>query len=377
MTETTDRPRRKRGRPPGKARKTVEIHGDLDKGTAMIKGISNTQPRTPEEIIDLLKIDTGQWKLSQYWNKEKNGKWEISALVSRIKTEELVVREFGKILEGYRFPKFPLARRGRPRLNPLAEDKVCAVISLQDLHFGKENSGDMTSVMLSALDNLVIRAHHNYYLEKIILIVGPDTLNMDTFMGTTTKGTPVDNSEHATTAYVTAFEALCRGIQILKGHTEELEVVFVPGNHDRLSSFHLLHAAAQSFRGVEGIVFDTGYSERKVKVYGCNMIATEHGDVRSKNNPLIYAVEFPNEWGATEYRILYTGHLHGRKTSEFVTENEQNGFITRIIPALTSTDYYHYHNKFVGNTRSAIMHIHHPVQGLISEFSYNHKPTER
>jgi hypothetical protein len=132
----------------------------------------------------------------------------------------------------------------------------------------------------------------------------------------------------------------------------------------------LLHAVSQAFKTWEDIDFNVTYAERKVLTYGLNMLCFEHGDVTAKNNPLVYAVEFPNEWGSSKYRMLYTGHYHGRKTTQFVTENEQNGFVTRIIPALTSSDYYHYHNKYVGNTRSAIMHIHDSSKGLISEFTY-------
>jgi hypothetical protein len=50
--------------------KRIEIHEDLESGTSKIVGLSATEPRSAEEIISLLKIDTKIWKLSQYWNKE-------------------------------------------------------------------------------------------------------------------------------------------------------------------------------------------------------------------------------------------------------------------------------------------------------------------
>ena len=55
----------------------------------------------------------------------------------------------------------------------------------------------------------------------------------------------------------------------------------------------------------------------------------------------------------------------------YITENEENGFVSRIIPALTSSDYYHYHNKWIGNKRAAILHIHDANNGLIGEFTYS------
>ena len=61
---------------------------DLEKGQGKISGTFNHEPKTPEEIIQLLKIDTDKWKLSQYWNKQMGDHWRVSALVTKLKTEE-------------------------------------------------------------------------------------------------------------------------------------------------------------------------------------------------------------------------------------------------------------------------------------------------
>jgi len=348
--------------------KVTEVHQNLDTGTSKITGISSTEPKTPDEIIKLLGIDTTKWKLSQFWNKEQNKKWLVSALVTKLPQEQIVQRSFIEQLANY---ELPIYDKINPKyLNDSASEKVCGVISLQDLHFGKPGNENIGEVMDKAICYLIGKAYANYNLEKIVFIIGSDTLNMDTFDGTTTKGTPVDNSETATKAYMKAFDAICLAIGKIKHFCDNLEVVFIPGNHDRLSSFHLIHAVSQVFKLTPEITFNTEYKERKVITYGTNMIALEHGDVSSKNNPLVFATDFPKEWGNSKHRILYTGHYHGRKTKEVITENEEQGFITRIIPALTSSDYWHYHNKWTGNQRAAIIHIHESKKGLISEFVY-------
>jgi hypothetical protein len=348
----------------------LEVHENLEAGTSKITGISATEPRSPEEIIQILKIDTTKWRLSQYWNKEKGTKWLVSALVSRITQEEQVQHNFLEILSEYKLPQFQPLDPAAFWINATSSEKVCGVLSLQDLHFGKTGNEDMHEVLKNSMEYLVAKGFKNYMMEKVVMIIGPDTLNMDTFGGTTTKGTPVENSEMATEAYLKAFEALAWTIGHVKQFCENLEVVFISGNHDRLSSFHLLHALSQTFREWPNTVFNIDYAERKVITYGENMLCFEHGDVSAKNNPLVYAVEFPREWGACKHRMLYTGHYHGRKSKEFITENEEHGFVSRIIPALTNTDYYHYHNKFVGNKRSALLHLHEADKGLISEFVY-------
>lgn len=353
--------------------KVIATHEDLESGTSKITGIAVTEPRTSEEIIELLRIDTSKWKLSQYWNKEKAGRWEISALISKLPQAEAVQADFLERLQTLHLPTFPYMETGPVAAAPTAE-KTCGVLSLQDLHFGKPGNEDMGQIVRDAVQYIIHKAASNYFLDKVFLILGPDTLNMDTFDGTTTKGTPVENSETATDAYLKAFDSCCEIIHILKNFCNQLEVIFIPGNHDRLSGFHLVHAVSQVFREYrgKGIDFSIDYQERKVAVYENNLFCFEHGDVTSKNNPLVYAVEHPKQWGATRFRTLYTGHLHGRKTKEFFTENEEHGFVTKVIPALTGSDYYHYHNKYVGNTRTALMDIHDARNGLIAQFAYNH-----
>ena len=352
--------------------KVTEIHENVEDGTCKITGISSEEPRSPEEIIQILKIDTTKWKLSQYWNKEKGSKWMVSALVSRIGQDEVAQNTFLEILENYEIPAIkPLDPTELLWLNGDAEaEEVCGVLSLQDLHFGKVGNEDMGKILNDGVNYLMSKAYKSFLLKEVVFVVGPDTLNMDTFGGTTTKGTPVENSEMATEAYLKAFEAICQALGKVAQFTQHVRVVFIPGNHDRLSSFHLLHAVSMAFSTWTNISFDVEYAERKVITYGQNMLCLEHGDVSAKNNPLVYAVEFPLEWGTCKHRMLYTGHYHGRRTKEFTTENEEHGFVTRIIPALTSSDYYHYHNKYVGNKRSAILHLHDAEKGLVGEFTY-------
>ena len=169
--------------------KRIEIHENLESGTSRITGLSATEPRTSEEIIALLKIDTKKWKLSQYWNKEKGTKWLVSALVSRVPQEEKIQSTFLELLETYQVPQITPIDPTAFWQNTSSKEKVCGVLSLQDLHFGKVGNEDMAEILTASVSYLIDKAHTNYVLEKIVFVIGPDTLNMDTFGGTTTKGT--------------------------------------------------------------------------------------------------------------------------------------------------------------------------------------------
>jgi len=338
---------------------------DLENGTGKLSGTFDHEPKSAEEIIILLKIDTDKWKLSQYWNKQMGDHWRVSALVSQIKNPE--EKLFEDLLKNWSPKKYKISNI--PYKNKFTDDPHCAVISLQDIHFGKEGNDTIDKDFEDTVKNLVSRANAIHHIETMYFVVGGDLINMDTFQGTTTSGTPLDNCMSATEAYVQAFDAMHWAVTYIKAHCDKLVVVYVPGNHDRLSSFHLAHALSRSI-DCDKITWDVKYEERKVHVWHNNFNAFEHGDKRSKNNPLIYASEYPKAWGDTTNRTLFKGHIHTDRKVEYMTSNETAGFIEKTLPSLGKTDYYHYSNKYVGNRRSGKLEIQHPTMGNICELTY-------
>lgn len=337
---------------------------DLDKGTSTIERLSSTNPKTPEEIIKLLEIDTTEWKLSQYWNKQRGDKWLISALVTKLqKTEEDLLADLLLDFD----PEYKPIKK-QPRNSKL--QSTCGVLSVQDIHFGKHENDTVGQDYLNAIEDLIIKSSSVYNLDRLYYVVGGDILNVDTFAGTTTSGTVIGSYPTAQHMYKEAYDALFNSIRFMSAYTDELHVVYIPGNHDRLSSYHLAHALSKSVRE-ENIIWHVDYAERKVFADGDNFFAFEHGDVNTKNSLLVYATENPEEWGQTKYRTLYTGHYHKKKTIEYITEDEQTGFSIKILPSLSKTDYWHHHNKFVCNKRSAVIDIHSCKGGKVAEFVYN------
>jgi UDP-2,3-diacylglucosamine pyrophosphatase LpxH len=345
--------------------KVFEIRENLGEGTAEIKGVSFNEPKSAEEIIKILKIDTTKWKLTSYWNKQTSNRWVVSAFVTKLSHEPVNI--LAQVLKDFK-PKYQPIHK--TLINNKFSEKVIAVLSIQDLHFGKEGNEKIVENFKSAIETLVHRAYLVHHIDEIVYVVGGDLLNMDSFNGTTTSGTPVDNQQRAYDAYRDAFDALYWSLNYIKQFCNKLTVIYVPGNHDRLSSYHIAHALEKCFDNSTSIKFKADYSERKVVTYGTNFFAFEHGDVTKKNTPLVYATEFPLEWGNTTYRTCYTGHFHSKKTVEYITENEHNGFSIKHLPSLCSTDYWHYHNKFIGSKRQAIIECHSENYGKLSEFIY-------
>ena len=82
---------------------------NLDKGEAKMETISSSEPKSPEEIIDILNIDTSQWKLSSYWNKQMGDHWRVSAMVTKIKDNQ--IDNVAELLKGFKPKKFKPTKR--------------------------------------------------------------------------------------------------------------------------------------------------------------------------------------------------------------------------------------------------------------------------
>ena len=337
---------------------------NIEKGEAKMEAISSSEPKSPEEIIKILNIDTTQWKLSSYWNKQMGDHWRVSAMVTKIKDNE--IDNVAELLKGFKPKKYKAAKK----IKTPGKVKTAGVLSLQDIHFGKEGNETIDQDFEETVIDLVNRACSAHHLETIYYVIGGDLINMDTWSGTTTSGTPLDNCKTATEAYKQAFDAILWSVNYIKQFCDKLQVVYIPGNHDRLSSFHLAHGLSKCFDD-PNILWDVVYLERKVFVYGKNFFAFEHGDVNTKNSLMLYSMEYPREWGTTLFRTLYTGHYHHKKKIEYITQHENTGFTLKILPSLSKTDYYHYHNKFVGSRRSGVLSIHSPTKGEICELTYS------
>jgi len=347
--------------------KRIEFEENLDLGTGKIKVLASNEPKSPEEVEELLKIkDSKKWKLSNYYNKQQpNGLWLITGFVTQrqLSTKELLE----ETLKNFKPVHIPT-----PKVKPSAFiSPVIGVISSQDLHIGKEGNDSAVDRFKRSLEELMYKTHASHNLDSLVFVLGGDLLNMDTFNGTTTQGTPVSNSTTAQHAYDIAFDTMYWAIGFMSGFTKDLKIVYLPGNHDRLSSYHLAHALSKCFMSDKSISFIADYSERKVITYGINFLAFEHGDVKTKNPALLYATEFHKEWGATTNRVCFTGHWHTKKTVEYITENEQHGFTLKHLPSLCSSDYWHYHMKFTGSKRQMIIELYDRYTGKAGEFTVN------
>lgn len=105
-------------------------------------------------------------------------------------------------------------------------------------------------------------------------------------------------------------------LRLLEKH-QNVIVWIMPGNHNPDAAFATALAMSFYFHNEPRVTVDLGNSAFKFMQFGKNLIASHHGDgPKFSNLPLIMAVDQPQMWSSTEYRVWHCGHIHHKTVKE-------------------------------------------------------------
>jgi len=130
-----------------------------------------------------------------------------------------------------------------------------------------------------------------------------------------------------------------------------VELIYIPGNHDGISLYHLCASMAERYRDVKTFSVDLGHSDRKSRLIGKNLLGLEHGEMPKKNRIHWLAIEASEKWGKSMYRETHSGHLHHEEVIE------HGGVKTRRLSGITSTDYWHHSKGYEGAIRATMSFV--------------------
>ncbi len=113
------------------------------------------------------------------------------------------------------------------------------------------------------------------------------------------------------------------------------------------------------FRNEERVTIDTLPSKFWYYTFGSVLIGSTHGDTaKPEKLPQIMAADRPEEWGKSEFRYWYTGHIHNKQSMEFP------GVMWESFRTLAGKDAWHFGSGYrAGRDMSCI--IHHKEYGEI------------
>lgn len=172
--------------------------------------------------------------------------------------------------------------------------------------------------------------------EHAVAIAMGDWLHIDN----QTNQTPA--SKHQLDAAGRFEKVLDVGIGVLAATVEALlqkhktvTLVVQRGNHDMTAYLAVLYALAERYRNEPRIEVQRRPGEFFVMEWGKCLLASCHGD-RAKADRLVMFVadKYPEIWGRTKFRYLFSGHLHHHRSQDI------GGVHWEQLRAITAPDAY-------------------------------------
>lgn len=121
----------------------------------------------------------------------------------------------------------------------------------------------------------------------------------------------------------------------------------IKGNHDPNTARILRAALRQRYWKSKRVTIDDGGIDFFAHEFGANLICAHHGDIRGKqprDYVMAMAAKYPEAWGRTRFRELWTGHKHHLLTQEFP------GMTTYQVRAITPANRYAQENLFLSES---------------------------
>jgi predicted phosphodiesterase len=260
-------------------------------------------------------------------------------------------------------------------------DNLCGVIEPADAHIGKFAWNEET---LGGNMNLPIAVQKfkegtisclnkmsRDGVSEINIIIGHDLIHIDNKKGETPNGKNQLDFDTRFQKIIRETEKATIELCDNASQVAPLNIIWVPGNHDYVSSYMLCRLLAQRYRDDKNIKVDIGASQRKMLLWGDNLIGFVHeaeGKKRYANvNILAQFDPWKKYWSNAKWLELHSGHLHKKEVETI------GGVIYRRIPALSTIDSWHCDNAFTDAIPCCDSFVYHKKDGLYAEYPTNIK----
>ena len=304
-------------------KQVVKFEEDLIKGVGEVIINSKDEIKSIDELIEKCGIDTSVWEITKYvqnyWGNSSTPHWQVKAWLAKKKEEQLFQESFVEFLASYQ----PVSQEIMSPIVDFRKDDASLIINKQDSHLNKydiEGNNDVDerlSNILYKVEMIVNQAVLSNNLENITYIIGSDEFNSE-FTGMTTKGTPQTNTH----IYQQSFEYICNHevlmITMLLQYAKNVNVVYVPGNHDEYVGWHMVNWLQTYFRETTRIIFDVSPKYRKYISYGNSAMMFNHGDaIKPSKLAAMFPIEYREDWSSHSNFYIFTGDKHHEVSHDF------------------------------------------------------------
>lgn len=219
----------------------------------------------------------------------------------------------------------------------------CTVYTLTDCHVGMKAWGletgadwdlDIAERTLTGATDYLIKASPKSHT-CIINQLG-DFLHNDSIQPVTpTSGHILDVDSRYSKVVKTATRILRNIIDSALKRHERVIVLMAEGNHDISSSVWLRHLFSLLYENEPRVSVIDSELPYYIHRHGKTLLAFHHGHLKKNDHlPLLFASQYPQEWGSTTKRYCHTGHRH------HVEEKEHSGMVVIQHPTIAARDAY-------------------------------------
>ena len=250
---------------------------------------------------------------------------------------------------------------------PKKGGEFLALLSLADHHFGKlcwsPEAGTNYDLKIAevlfrdAVDDLIAECAGKS-VERWLFPLGNDLVHIDNSRNKTFNETPQDVDGRYAKIIETAEMSVIRAVERM-AETAPVSVLWIPGNHDRTTSFHVARTVQAWFRNCPRVTVDVGPNPRKYFQWHRTLLGFTHGDQEKiATLPNIMASERPKEWAASDCRHWFLGHMH--RSRKWLTQGGDafEGTEIKVMRSLGGTDRWHHDNGYIGGEKSRAAEVH-------------------
>jgi len=275
--------------------------------------------------------------VSTYYNAEgkPSGQWVKASL-----SHQALVDAMREAVSGFKDEIPPAVSVVAPAAS---EEHLCNLYTFTDYHLGmlawhKEGGADwdITTAEKTIIAALTQMVNQSPTAHTAVLNIQGDFLHTDGKTPVTPASKHVLDADsrfpkirRAAIRIIRSLTAVC-----LQRH-QQVYLIIAEGNHDEESSGWLADLFAVHYEEEPRVTVNDSVLPFYVFEWGSTMLGVHHGHkVKNESLPLLFAAQFPQEWGRTTRREIHCGHRHHRD------EKEYNGVTVVQHPTLAARDAY-------------------------------------
>jgi hypothetical protein len=223
---------------------------------------------------------------------------------------------------------------------------------------------------------------------RVLFVIGNDISHIDTPRKTTTAGTPQDVSCNLFHIYRVAQRAYTRIARLGLEMGLDMDIMFVPSNHDWVLGFCVAQAIGAMFEGHDNVnasPYMLSEQHRKYYRFGTSLSGFSHGDGAAERDlPMLMQVEARSHISECPHLYFYLHHMHHKMRRGLGVRPQQrekdhigmtvvgtgggaqegDNLHVEYIRSPSPPDGWHHRNGYI-NRQAVEAFIHHPHEGQV------------